>query len=212
MRAHTITTQARVRGRLRMRHGIVVVSAVVLGAAVMAADASAGFRSVHDPRGDAGCYRGREGYGEKRCLDSTMRSADIVRVTAGHEGGRLRHTIRVVGKFQSGWLLFSADSDKHCEWSLGLQRGKHKVEFPKLRECGHQGPADDNDGIAGPGGHARVEFHRHSVGVFFRESQIGNPDGYGWQAGTSALGPPDRGLAEDYVPDGFDGYIPHELG
>ncbi len=167
-------------------------------------------RSVHDPRGDAECERGREGYGPKPCLDSTMRSADIVRVTAGHEDTRLRYTIRVVGKFQSGFLVFNTDSDEYCEWSLGLEREKRKVEFPKLGECARQGAADD--GLAGRGGRAKIEFHRHSVEVLFRESQIGNPDGSGWQAGASALGPPDRGLAYDYVPDDFGGYIRHELG
>jgi hypothetical protein len=168
-------------------------------------------RSVHDPRGDAGCYRGREGYGEKPCLASTMRSAEIVRATAGHEGGRLRHTIRVVGKFQSGGIGISTDSDESCEWWLDLKRGKRKVEFRKLRECRRHVPSP------GPGGRARVEFHRHSVEVLFRESQIGNPPGYGWDAYASALGPPDRGLAEDSVPNGFGSYdfgsyIRHELG
>jgi hypothetical protein len=167
-------------------------------------------RSVHDPRGDAGCYRGREGYGEKPCLASTMRSAEIVRATTGHEGGWLRHTIRVVGKFQSGGIGISTDSDESCEWWLDLKRGKRKVESRRLRECGRHVPSP------GPGGRARVEFHRHSVEVLFRESQIGNPPGYGWQAYASALGPPDRGLAEDYVPNDFGSafapYIRHELG
>jgi hypothetical protein len=170
-------------------------------------------RSFHDPRGDAVCERGREGYGEKPCLASAMRSAETVRATAGHEGGRLRHTIRVVGRFQSGSLGINTDSDPDCEWGLDLKRGKRKVEFRNLRECRRHAPSP------GPGGRARVEFHRHSVEVLFRESQIGNPPGYGWQAGTSALGPPDRGLAYDYVPNGFGSYpgefgsyIRHELG
>jgi hypothetical protein len=166
-------------------------------------------RSVHDPRGDPGCERGREGYGPKPCSDSTMGSADIVRVTAGHEGTRLRHTIRVVGKFQSGSLVFSPDPDRNCEWALNLERGKRKVEFRNLQECGHGG---NPGGFAGPGGRAKIEFHRHSVEVVFRERSIGNPDGYGWQAYAAALGPPDRGLAYDYVPDDLDGYVFHELG
>jgi hypothetical protein len=166
--------------------------------------------SVHDPRGDPSCTHGREGYGPKPCSDSTMRSADIVRATAGREGGRLRHTIRVVGKFQAGWLVFSSDPDRNCEWGLNLERGKRKVEFPKLSECGHQGAGDGSS--PGRGGRARVEFHRHSVEVFFGESQIGNPDGYGWQAFTAVVGPPDRGLAEDGVPDNLDGWIFYELG
>jgi hypothetical protein len=162
--------------------------------------------SVRDPRRDRGCDRGREAYEKKPCLDSAMRSADIVRVTADHEGGRLRHTIRVVGKFQSGGLVFSPDPDRNCEWWLTLERGKRKVEFRNLQECRHQ------EAAAGPGGRAKIEFHRHSVEVVFRESQIGNPDGYGWQAWTVALGPPDRGRAYDDVPDGVDGYVFHELG
>jgi hypothetical protein len=137
-----------------------------------------------------------------------MRGADIVRVTAGHEGTRLTHTIRVVGKFQAGWLGISTDSDEFCEWSLALGRlgraPRRHVEFPKLFECRHQGPADGPS--PGRGGRARVEFHGHSVEVVFRESQIGNPDGYRWHAGVAVLGPRDRGLAEDYVPDDY-GYI-----
>jgi hypothetical protein len=179
----------------------------------------AGYRggSVDDPRGDQVCERGREGYGPKPCSDSMKHSADIVRATARHEGTRLRHTIRVVGKFQSGWLSINTDSGERCEWLLRLGRlgrapGRH-VEFPKLRKC-H--PAAH--GLSpGRGGRARVEFHGHSVEVVFRESQIGNPDGYGWQVSADALGRPDRGLAYDSVPNGFGpydfgSYIRHELG
>ena len=140
-------------------------------------------------------------------MASAKRSADIVRATARHEGGWLRHTIRVVGRFQSGWIGISTDSGERCEWDLALGRlghapGRH-VEFPKLRDCG---PEADGPSL-GRGGRARVEFHRHSVEVVFRESQIGNPDDYGWQVSADALGPPDRGLAYDSLPDDpFPGY------
>ena len=109
-------------GRLGRRFAI-VIGVVAAGAAVISAGASADFRSVHDPRGDPACERGREGYGEKPCLNSAMRGTDIVRATAGHDGTLLKHTIRVVGKFQSGWLGISTDSeDERCEWSLALGR------------------------------------------------------------------------------------------
>ena len=87
-------------GRMGKRFAI-VIGVAALGAAVMAAGASADFRSVHDPRGDTRCIH--ESHREPRpCSHSTKRSADIVRATAGHEAGRLRHTIRVVGKIDRG--------------------------------------------------------------------------------------------------------------
>ena len=188
-------------GRLGGRFAI-VIGVAAAGAAVIAAGASADFSSVHDPRGDANCHRG----GQKPCLNEAKRNADIVRATAGHEGTQLRHTIRVVGKFQAGWLTLNTDSDPQGEWALDIERGEGNM-FPQNWPGGHGAPAE-------PGGGVKVEFHRHSVEVFFRESQIGNPPGYGWKAGAGASvsPPPLRGFAEDDVPRGRDGYIRHELG
>jgi hypothetical protein len=69
------------------------LAAIVLGAAVIAAGASANCKSVKDPRGDAKCFH--DAGGERPCTDAEKRNADIVRATAGHDGRRLRHGIRV---------------------------------------------------------------------------------------------------------------------
>ena len=180
-------------GRLGKRFAIVIG---VAAAGVMAASASAGFSSVHDPRGDTRCIH--ESHREpKPCSHSTKLNADVVRATADHEAGRLRHTIRVVGKIDRPWLVFNTDSDPKCEWYLNAVRGAGKVV--KFNQCstGH------------PAGRARVDFHLHSVEFLFRERSIGNPDGYGWNAGTNAG--PFAGHAYDQVrkPNHF---IRHGLG
>ena len=197
-------------GRLGRRFAIVIGLAA---AGVMAASASADFSSVHDPRGDTKCHRGGSGQdGHKPCSDSSRGNADIIRATAGHEGTWLRHTIRVVGKFRSGWLALSTDSDRTCEWYVDFDR-QRKDEIRPARfgadpaDCYREGPGGE-----GPGGRAKVEFHLHSVEVSFRESQIGNPLGYGWRAGAFASGNPSRGLAGDDVPHGRVSYIRQELG
>ena len=173
----------------------IVIGAAALGAALMAAGASADFRSVHDPRGDVKCKVGVNG----SCSDSMRRNADIVRATAGHEGTRLKHTIRVVGKFRSVHLLINTDSETNCEWSLFVSRG----ERPQGGECIRQG---------GVIRHARVDFHSHSVEISFSKRSIGNPASYGWTAYT-LLGDY-RANTSDDVANGrslFD-YIEHSLG
>ncbi len=195
MRAHTITTQARVRGRLRMKHSIVSVSAVALGAALIAAGASADFSSVHDPRGDPRCLRDG-GNLHKPCSHSGERNADIIRATAGHEGGRLKHTVRVVGKIESVGLSFHTDSDPRCGRSFTAVRGRGKEV--KFWEC---------DKVWEPGtSGARVDFHRHSVEIFFRESLIGNPDGYRWNVWATAA------VTAGPRIDHLNHFVRHELG
>jgi hypothetical protein len=207
MRAHTITTQARVGGRLRMNCRVVVVSAVLLGAAVIAAGASgANFSSVDDPRGDVECIRHHRvtlshlllrvpGEVITGCSDSRKRNADVVRATAEHEGGRLRHTIRVVGEIQHWTLTINTDSDSESEWHLGAERG------------GGGGLRCRRDGV--DTGRVRADFHLHSVEIFFSKRCIGNPRRYGWRANAIA-GPP-RKQAVDFVPNG-GGYIRQRLG
>ena len=96
-------------GQMGKRFAI-VIGAAALGAAVMAAGASADYTSVDDPRGDTKCLH--EGGGHTPCSASKRRNADIVRATAGHDGTRLKHTIRVVGKFQRAQLGINTDSDQ----------------------------------------------------------------------------------------------------
>ena len=145
----------------------IVIGAAALGAAVMAAGASADFRSVHDPRGDTTCTHGHKVGRHFPCSDQ-RRDADIVRARAGHDGALLRHTVRVVGKVQSVSLLINTDSDAPCEWAFIARRGERSA---KVREC------------SGPGtGRARIDFHRHSVEIFFSKRSIGNPQSYGWSA------------------------------
>ena len=182
-------------GRLGRRFAIVIG---VAAAGVMAASASADFKSVHDPRGDMACVH--EAGPQKPCSHSDKRNADIVRATAGHEGGRLRHTIRVVGKIEWVGILFNTDSDPECETRIDAVRGGGKEV--KFRKCGTMGFGT---------GRARVDFHRHSVETFFRERSIGNPDGYGWNLGTNAG--PSAGHANDEVRRfSPPHYIRHELG
>ena len=172
----------------------IVIGAAALGAAVMAAGASADFRSVHDPRGDTTC--GHENGGHKPCSAKSKRTADIVRATAGHgENGWLKHTIRVVGKFDSGALSINTDSDPLCEFVVGVFRDSSGDVF----EC------TVNGGVSRP---ARYVFHRHSVAFFFNERSIGNPQSYGWSFSTWAG---DRRVAHDFVRN-HGGYIPHQLG
>ena len=172
----------------------------------MATGASADFRSVHDPRGDAKCYH--DG-GPKPCSDSVKRAADVVRATAGHEGGRLKHTIRVVGRIHDAALLINTDSDPGCERTLGADRGEGKA---KIRAC------DTGNTEPHITGRARFDFHLHSVEIFFSKRSIGSPLLYGWWA--RAFAGPLKGHAIDDVPTGdpnapqpLDGiYIPHGLG
>ena len=108
------------------------------------------------------------------CSDSTKRNADIVRATAGHEGTRLRHTIRVVGKLRTGQLAINTDSDQGCEWRCSpveVERSQGRVQRAA-------------DASRRRTGRARVDFHRHSVEIVFSERSIGNPASYGWIART----------------------------
>ena len=148
----------------------ILIAAAGLGAAVIAAGASADFKSVNDPRGDTRCSN--EGGGHKPCSDWMRRNADIVRVTAGHEGTRLRHTIRVVGKFQFAQLEFNTDSDRRCDFYTLVDRwgGSPVQKWPGGRVTGR----------------ARFVFHRHSVEILFSERSIGNPQSYGWGLLTEA--------------------------
>jgi hypothetical protein len=173
------------------------LGAAALGAALMAVGASADFRSVGDPRGDRKCDHGIDTGPARPCSHSNKRNADIVRATAGHEGGRLRHTIRVVGKFQSAGLYISTDSDRYCELYVGARRGHGRSE---IRPCHSNAP---------PTGRARMDFHHHSVEIFFSERSIGNPQSYGWRLGAIAGRP--AGHAHDYVPNVDTRYIRHRL-
>jgi len=163
------------------RRFAIVIGVAALGAALIAVGASANFRSVHDPRGD-----------------TKRRNADIVRATAGHEGGRLRHTIRVVGKFKRGELVINIDSDPTCELFLVARRG-HGTRF-KFRKCYGGGPVSSTGG-------ARYDFHQHSVEIFFSKSSIGNPQSYGWRVLTIA-----GGEFADLLPNVSRHYIRHRLG
>ena len=199
-------------GRVGKRFAI-VIGAAALGAAVMAAGASADFRSVNDPSGDTKCLH--EVGGHKPCSDRKKRSADIVRATAGHHGTRLKHTIRVVGRFHGALLLFNTDSDRYCDRTLSISR-RGGLAWGWCLNNPHTGP-----------GHARVDLHRHSVEIFFKERSIGNHlDSYGWNVytatgiGQSARPTPGRrhrggggGGASDWLPNRQPwGWIPHQLG
>ncbi len=192
MRAHTITTQARVERERRMKRGIVVVSAVVLGAAVIAAEASGNQQSVSDPRGDVECLP------PVPCSRSLERSADIVKATAGHAGERLKHTVTVAGRFGDdlATLDINTDSDARPERCVGAYRGEKKVDVIKCAP-GRCPPCH----ITGP---ARVDFHRHSVEISFSEKSIGGRRSYGWDVGTLAYGK-HASEASDRIPAG--GYI-----
>jgi hypothetical protein len=184
-------------GRMGKRFAL-VIGVAALGAAVIAVGASANFRSVDDPRGDMKCSH-------RPCSDSAKRNADIVRATAGHEGTRLKHTIRVVGKLQRGRLEINTDSGSGCDYVLVARRGRGRS---KVRQCDASDPGPVRTG------RARMDFHRHSVEIFFRKSSIGNPRRYGWRASASA----DRtsaGRAIDRVPNGGccgGDYIAHRFG
>jgi hypothetical protein len=172
----------------------IITAIVVLGAAVIAAGASADFRRVNDPRGDTLCDHGP-------CSASAKRNGDIVRATAGHEDGKLRHTIRVVGKFQFAILEINTDSDGDCEFFLEAHRGRRSGH---VRECNSPRPRH---------GRTRMDFHRHSVKIVFSERSIGNPQSYGWRAfafgGTRPL--PGTATSFDHVP-AQSRYIRHRLG
>jgi hypothetical protein len=170
----------------------ILIAAAALVAAVIAAGASADFRSVDDPRGDTTCVHE---FGDKPCSDWMRRNADIVRVTAGHEGARLRHTIRVVGRFQSAALWLNTDSDRACDLSLFVgRRGWSAVqELPGGRVTGR----------------ARVVLHRHSVEILFSERSIGSPQSYGW--GLFINVGDWQAAAHDHLPGGCDSFQ-HGLG
>ena len=179
-----------------MRKRFAIVAAV--GVALIAVGASADLRSVHDPRGDTKCYHDHTP--PEPCSDGMKRAADIVRARAGHDGTQLRHTIRVVGKFDAAGLLINTDSDPECEWYVAAKRGSRGVE-----EC-----AETIGGSQGAGlGPARYDFHRHSVEISFSKKSIGNPQSYGWNV-FSAAGKA-KGSATDWVPN-REGYITHRLG
>jgi hypothetical protein len=175
----------------------IVIGAAALGAAVMAAGASADFRSVNDPSGDTKCLH--EVGGHKPCSDRKKRSADIVRATAGHDGALLKHTIRVVGKFKSVHIDINTDSDTSCEFYLqAIQRVGYE-----LRKCNVVGI---------PGrvtGHPRYDFHRHSVEIFFSKRSIGNPQSYGWHA-VAFIGGTHAAAIDDVPKPG--NYVQHRLG
>jgi hypothetical protein len=172
----------------------ILIGAAALGAALMAVGASADFRSVGDPRGDITCEHKRGHY----CSPSLRRSADIVRATAGHDGTRLRHTIRVVGKFKRAELDISTDLDRACEWSLDIKRGHGRSKF---ENC-------DVSGVRT--GRARMDFHHHSVKILFSKRSIGNPQSYGWMA-DAQVGRLPNASDHNGVPD-RGGYIRHRLG
>ena len=161
----------------------IVIGAAALGAVVIAVGASADFKSVNDPRGDTRCHN--EGGGHKPCSDWMRRNADIVRVTAGHEGTRLRHTIRVVGKLQEAQLMLDTDADRRCDFFLLVDRwgGSPAQVWPGGRVTGR----------------ARFVFHRHSVEILFSERSIGSPQSYGWGLLTDAGDLPV--FASDHVPN-----------
>jgi hypothetical protein len=170
----------------------IIIAIVALGAAVIAAGASANLRSINDPRGDVRCTE--EGVNVP-CSDQKRRNADIVRATAGHgKNGRLKHTIRVVGKFKHGRLELNTDlSNQTCEWRMSIDRG---VGSARVQRC-HARPRSI--------GRARYDFHRHSVSISFSKESIGNPHRYGWRAFVES------GPASDVVPKRED-YIQHRLG
>jgi hypothetical protein len=174
------------------------LAAIGLGAAVIAAGASADFKSVKDPRGHVRCFHDRGA--DRPCTDAEKRNADIVRATAGHDGRRLRHTIRVVGKVQSGSLSINTDSDPECSRAVYFQRGSEIARI-QWRDCGDGGPST---------GHA--SFHRHSVEISFSKRSIGNPPSYDWLANVCAG--PWAGHACDHAPSGrrHGLFIHHSLG
>ena len=193
-----------------MRKALIAVATVIaaVGVTVIAVPAAnADFRSVKDPRGDTGC--------NLHCTDQKMRNnADIIRVTAGHEGGRLKHTIRVVGKIHKAALFINTHSDRYCDQVLWIsRRGERSVD-----SGGCLTPHTDLS-------RARVDFHHHSVDIFFSKRLIGNPDSYGWKVYVSVVGETARATpgrrhrggvgrgASDLAPNkGPWGWIPHQLG
>jgi hypothetical protein len=175
---------------------LILIGAAALGAALMAGGASADFRSVDDPRGDTTCYRNRPAH--PPCSDWMKRNADAVRATAGHEGGRLRHTIRVVGKIQEVRLQISTDSDRDCELYVPARRGQGRSG--EVRKC--HSPVRT--------GRARMDFHHHSVKIVFSEGSIGSPQSYGWRLRTFVGG--QAGFAKDFVPSDGHRFIRHRLG
>ena len=174
----------------------ILIGVAALGAAVIAAGASADFTSGGDPRGDTLCFHE---VGHQPCSDSKRRNADIVRATAGHDGTLLKHTIRVVGKIHAVQFEINTDSDRGCEFILLAGLGYRD----DVRECTQRGR------VTGP---ARYDFHRHSVEIFFSKESIGNPQSYGWHALTESLGKDYLAAdAADFFPNGR-AYIQHRLG
>jgi hypothetical protein len=182
----------------------ILIGVAALGAAVMAAGASADFTSVHDRRGDTGCHH--DGGSTTPCSNSVRRNADIVRATAGHDRRWLKHTIRVVGKFHAGEITINTDSDPTCEYYLYFDRAYFDRGVGRVKVHQSAGGCPRPGGVTG---HARVDVHRHSVEVFFSKRSIGNPQSYGWQVFAFAGG---RSWAADLVPNHEPGYIQHRLG
>jgi hypothetical protein len=172
----------------KVRRKLVVVAAVVLGAAVIATGANGDQKTVDDPRGDAVIQIPIPGV-EKR-------DADIVEATAGHAGRRLKHTVTVVGKLQYARLFMSTNSDRDCEYNVIAIRGDKSF---RVETC-----TDKNRT-----GSARVEFRRHSVSIAFRAKSIGRPSRYRWRASAFVL-EGNVAAARDDVPNG-DRLIRHNL-
>jgi hypothetical protein len=179
----------------------IVIGAAALGAAVIASGASADFTSVKDPRGYLRCVDWIP-QPTKPCSDSTrhrrrqlLRAADIVRATAGHDGTRLKHTIRVVGKFRFVIFRINPPAGPGCVSGLSVRRGQRPTDIGFCRRV-----LDD----------ARVDFHRHSVEISFSRSSIKGAS-YRWRAYT-ALGTQSSGVTvSDYVPNFFEEDIEHSL-
>ena len=182
----------------------IVIGVAALGAAVMAAGASADYTSVDDPRGDTKCFHEIK---HQHCSDSKRRNADIVRATAGHDGALLKHTIRVVGEPRLVSLWINTDSDPECEFWAGAIRDRARYDVTRCRYRGRTGST----------GHASYDFHGHSLEISFSQKSIGNPQSYGWQVTTESLGKDYlHANAEDSVPNsgptGPPHYIEHRLG
>lgn len=148
-----------------MRRIIVGVSGVVLGTALIATGAGGNLTSVNDPRGDPRCYL-------NPCSRSQLRAVDIIKATAGHARGRLKHTVKVLGRFKNGGIYISTDPDPDCERVIAIERGDR---YSKVVKCGRS---------PRPTGRAKLDFHRHSVKVTFGKKSIGSPRRYWWNIST----------------------------
>jgi hypothetical protein len=177
-----------------MNRRVVVVSGVILGVALIAAGAYGDKKSVDDRIGDTECPAGG-------CSGSQERSADIVNATAGHAGGRLQHTVTVVGRFQYADLAINTDSDPNCERRVIARRS---LERFRVVTCSERQRRRHSTGLA------TVRFHRHSVEISFSKRAIGGPRRYGWAVYAASVTHP---LASDSLPGGVtsSSYILHRL-